>query len=321
MLYISDAIVQSLLDQKTAVAQVRAALLSHADHCTGLSEPRSMLLHAPGINTFFHVKGASLLDKDVAGFRLGGFPPRGSGSGGMHLQLLTNLHTAVAFALVDEQSLFRIRVGAILAVTIEAFRSPNATTLALIGAGNLARSAVLAIQASTPFQRIQVTDIFPEQRERFYSKMKDQCAAELVIAETPAQACCGADVILTLTDANEAIVKAEWCRPGNLLVSAGGGVECEESAIVGADKIFIDDWEQCTQLGDLAPLHRQGKIQQTQITGTIGDVIAGRSAGRTTAEERIVAIPQGLTVLDIALGNYIYEQAKTRGLGMVLESE
>ncbi len=318
MLFISDAVVLSILDQKALTEQVKAALRSHAEGSTGLSDPRSLLLHSPGNKTFFHIKGAYLSNSDIAGFRLGGYPPRGSGHKGMNWQVLCDLKSAAPLAVVDAGTLFRLRVGATIAVTVEAFRSPNAKVFAAVGGGQLARASTLAMQALTPFRQIRVTDVYPEQRKGFIEQVSPKCPVEIVDCAGPAEACRGADVILTFTDANEPIVKAEWCGPGSLLISAGGAVECEEAAILGADKVFVDDWEQCTQLGDIADLYKKGKIQKQDIAGTIGEVVAGKVIGRARADERIVAIPQGLTILDVSLGTFVYERAKAMGLGVEL---
>jgi ornithine cyclodeaminase/alanine dehydrogenase-like protein (mu-crystallin family) len=208
-----------------------------------------------------------------------------------------------------------MRVGGALALSIELLRAPSAQTLALLGTGRLARAAAVALQATCPFREIRVMSRSREHREQFCRDLTAQGVVGLRPAMSLEAACSGADVILTITTANEPLVRAAWCGPGSLLVTAGGGQECEDAAILDADRIVVDDWAQCTLLGDLAVLHRQGKLTEHRIAGTLADVVAGCVPARQSAAERLVAVPQGLTILDVALGVYVYQLAIQRGLG------
>lgn len=48
---------------------------------------------------------------------------------------------------------------------------------------------------------------------------------------------------------------------------------------------------------------------------TIGDVITGKKPARDHAEERIIAIPIGMAICDIALGNLTLARARQKGAG------
>ena len=50
-------------------------------------------------------------------------------------------------------------------------------------------------------------------------------------------------------------------------------------------------------------------------TGTLGDVVAGKLAGRTSDDEITVFDPMGLAVPDVASALVVYEKAKSRGVG------
>jgi ornithine cyclodeaminase/alanine dehydrogenase-like protein (mu-crystallin family) len=208
-----------------------------------------------------------------------------------------------------------LRVGGALAITIEWLRAGAAETLAFIGTGKLASGAIRAIQATTPFRAIRVAARSRGSAERFCTALATDIPA-LSAAGSVAEACDGADVIVTLSGADEPLIRAQWCRPGTLLVSAGGHQECEPDAVLGADRLFVDDWTQCTMLGDIATLYRQGRIAPTDVTGTIADVVAGKIAGRTSDSERIVAIPQGLMVMDLALCAFAWRAAQAERAGL-----
>ena len=52
-----------------------------------------------------------------------------------------------------------------------------------------------------------------------------------------------------------------------------------------------------------------------EIYSTIGDILSGKKPGRESEEERIVAIPIGMAICDIALTHLIYETAVERNVG------
>jgi ornithine cyclodeaminase/alanine dehydrogenase-like protein (mu-crystallin family) len=320
VLWIPDDVVASLLDPLKARDYVIRALHSQATGQAGLSTPRSLTMRPEGTGASYQAKGAYLADTGVAGFRLAGTPRKVAGQRGMRLLLLNDLVSARPLALLAEHTLYRMRVGAAMAVAVEWLRMSHARRLGVIGTGWLAQPTVVAIQATTPFDEIRVTSRSPINREAFCESMARAGVPGVRAVATLEAASDGADVIITLTDANEPLVRTEWCRPGTLLVSGGGRQECEDDAILGADKIFVDDWEQCVINGDIAALHRRGLIGPERIAGSLADLATGKVRGRESDHERIVAVPQGLTLLDVAFAYHVYQAAQAKGLGTSLPS-
>jgi ornithine cyclodeaminase/alanine dehydrogenase len=317
VLVIPDDVVASLLEPLKARDYIIRALQSQGNARAGLSNPRTLTMRPEG-GASYQAKGAYLVDAGVAGFRLAGRPPKAAGQRGMRLLVLSDLASATPLALLAEHTMYRMRVGAAIAVTVEWLRASRARTLGLIGTGWLAQPTVVAIQATTPFAEIRVTSRSTANREAFCESMVRAGIGGVRAVANVEAASDGADVIITLTDANEPLVRAEWCRPGGLLVSGGGHQECEDTAILGADKIFVDDWEQCVLYGDIAALHRRGLIGPERITGSLADIATGKVKGRASDHERIVAVPQGLTLLDVAFAYHVYQAAKAKGLGTAL---
>jgi ornithine cyclodeaminase/alanine dehydrogenase-like protein (mu-crystallin family) len=324
VLFISEQAAADILSPKI-VRDIVLSTLGTQPPGSGLSDPRSLFLRPAGRQCSYHVKGAWLAagGTPVAGFRLGGFP-RGHGDG-IRLQavLLTELDSGVPLAMIAAERLGALRVGAAVGTAVELLRATPSRTLALIGTGRLAKAVLRALHETAPpmlgqtesFAAVRVTSRSPERRQRFAEEMARE-NVRIDSVDTPAAACAGADVIVTVTNADEPLIQTAWCRPGSLLVSAGGCRECADEAILGADKIFVDDWEQCTVLGDIAALHRLGRIHRDDITGTLSDIIAGRAPGRESDCERIVAVPQGLAVLDVALARFVYEKAVAASAGV-----
>jgi len=317
VLYLSDADAVRHVGYADARRVVVEAM---SDHCVGrasLSSPTSLTVDG-GSGTRFHVKGAVLRSADVVGVRLGGFPAQDPDGNRLMLLLLCEAGSSRPLALIEFESLSSLRVATAVAVCIERLRSSRARTLAVLGAGRLARAAIAAVQALTPFERVRVASRSVETARQLEASLSGSGIAGVTSAADPREACEGADVLLTLTSANQPLVSAGWCGPGSLLVSAGGRQECDPDAILAADRLFVDDWELCSRIGDIAPLHKSGRLNHDDIAGTIGEVVADRIPGRLSDSERIVAIPQGLAVLDVALGNLALVRARAHGLGLSL---
>jgi len=319
MLMINEKTAGSLLDLAGVRSCIREALEQQASDRVAQSDPRSQFLKSEEHNNRYHIKGAYLKDDLVAGFRVREFTHVPSQSDEMQLILLSDLATAAFLGVVSCDQLSERRFGAMTALTIEALRSSKATTLAVIGAGALARAAIEAISEATLYDVVRVTSRSSESRETLCSSLADKGINGLIPATSIEAACDGADVILTITNAEAPLIKAAWCGPGSLLVTAGGRRECEPEAVLQADHVYCDDWEQCAVLGELAALHREGRFEAEDVTATLGEVITGRHLGRGTDADRIVAVPQGLTSLDVALANFVYRSALDRGMGIAVD--
>ena len=315
MLMINEATAGSLLDLAGVRECVRAALEQQATDRVKQSDPRSQFLKSEEYNNCYHIKGAYLRDDLVAGFRVREFTHFPACSDEMQLILLSDLETASFLAVVSCDQLSERRFGAMAALSIGALRKPNSSTLAVVGAGTLARTGIEAIQEAAPFSCIRIASRSPESRQALCASLSERGIAGIEPADSIEAACHDADVILTITNAEAPLVHAAWCKPGSLLVSTGGRRECEPEAVLQADQVFVDDWEQCAVLGELAALHREGRFGQDDVTATLAQVLTGRHAGRQSEEDRIVAVPQGLTSLDVALANFVYRAAVAKNLG------
>ena len=101
----------------------------------------------------------------------------------------------------------------------------------------------------------------------------------------------------------------------------GSYQEEEEAVIFNADKVVVDLWEEVLHRGTplLAKLYKAGEITEDRIYANIGEIIRGNKKGRTDREERIFFSPLGLGSEDIGVANFVYQEAKKKGLGISLK--
>jgi alanine dehydrogenase len=126
-----------------------------------------------------------------------------------------------------------------------------------------------------------------------------------------------ADIVVTATSGNTIVFEAEWLERGVLLVSLAPG-EFDAETVLRC-RVYLSAIEQV--LGDDPPrkpfdkLVAAGRFGPDDVVADLCDVVAGKKPGRAGDDEIILYECAGLGLLDAGIGHWIYERAKSRGLG------
>jgi ornithine cyclodeaminase/alanine dehydrogenase len=92
-----------------------------------------------------------------------------------------------------------------------------------------------------------------------------------------------------------------------------------ESALIAAARLFVDDRAQSVSSGELEVPVNEGAIKPEDIVAELGEVIAGKVAGRMSDDEITVFDTSGIAVQDLAASKIAFERAAEAGLGIVTE--
>jgi ornithine cyclodeaminase/alanine dehydrogenase-like protein (mu-crystallin family) len=172
-------------------------------------------------------------------------------------------------------------------------------------------------------QVIRLRDV----RDQAMAQLKEQADAYFegrIVTCPDNQACIdGADVISTCTNGDEHVVRAEWFDPGAFGVGIEGGCAYTAEALHQADKFIVDDVALAEYFDRIG---RDRKTDDGQpdpefpggmptIYATIGEIVAGKKRARDSNDERIVAIPIGMAICDVAVAHLAYHRAVERGIG------
>lgn len=164
-------------------------------------------------------------------------------------------------------------------------------------------------------------------RDQAMAALAQQAAAyfdgEIVLCPDNETCMEGADVISTCTNGEEHVVRAEWFKPGAFGVGIEGGCAYTAEALHLADKFVVDDIALAEYFDRIG---RDRKTQDGQpdpefpggmpaIYATIGEIVAGMKHGRDSNDERIIAIPIGMAICDVAVAHLVYHSALDRGIG------
>jgi len=224
--------------------------------------------------------------------------------------------TGYPLAVLEGVHITNLRTAALNALVVKLYARLESHRLGLIGGGVQGRYAVAAIQRVIGLEEVRVFDIDPAASASFARDVAATSGVAVTVCADAEQAVRGADVVITATTATSPIVRRAWLGPGVTAISVGSqGQEFEDEAVLGADKLICDSWEQCTHLGELRSLAESGRLTRADVYAEIGDTVAGLRAGRENNDEYILVVPIGLGSLDIALARVAYDRVVAAGGG------
>jgi ornithine cyclodeaminase/alanine dehydrogenase-like protein (mu-crystallin family) len=260
-----------------------------------------------------HVKGAHLAGaryivlKVATGFyrnRARGLP---SGDG---MFLLLDAQTGAPELLLEEHGyLTDFRTAAAVALTLKYLAPQNAREALLIGAGALARLTARAMLAQMPLARLTIWNRSPERAAALARELAQ--VVDTRIAPALESAVRDNRVIVTATASTVPLVMAAWVGAGTHVTSVGTGspekIELEPALLARADKLVADRVFQTERYGNLHHALAAGVMTRDKVYAELGDLAAGRLAGREAADEITVADLTGVGVQDAAIAQAVVE--------------
>ena len=217
--------------------------------------------------------------------------------------------TGAPLAVMDGVAITAIRTGASAAVAARWLARPEASTLAILGAGVQGRSHLAALPRVRDFKEIRIAS-------------RTVATAEALAAQNPRakpvatfkDAVQGADVVCCCTDAREPVMKYEWLVTGAHVSSVGGTFGPElDAQTIGAGMIFVESRDAVRQPPPAGAHELQG-LRPESVT-EIGEVIAATQPGRTAPDQLTVYKSSGHAVEDAAAARLVYERALAEGAG------
>ena len=228
--------------------------------------------------------------------------------------LLFSAETGELLALMNASAITAIRTAAVSAVATDILAREDACDLAIVGAGVQARTHLLAMSAVRVITRCRVASRDLEHVRRFADEMGERVPFAIEVVETVEEAVNGADLIATVTNAKEPVVRHEWISRGahlNVVGSSTPTAREVDTATIAAAALFVDRRESAlNEAGDYLFAAREGAIGPDHIRAELGEVLTGVKPGRTSAEEITLFKSLGLAVEDLAAANYLYRKAK-----------
>jgi thiomorpholine-carboxylate dehydrogenase len=213
-LYLDDATVRRLLPLNTLLPAMRQALI---DLSAGrVLQPLRTVLEMPEREGMLFLKPA--MTADALATKLITLYPGNPGRGLPTLLatiVLMDPLTGQTLAVMDGTWITELRTAAVSAVAADAVVSAGPKVVAMLGSGALARSHALALRAVRPVSEIRVWSRDPTNVAR--------CAADIGAraCASAEEAVRGADIICTVTNATEPVLRGAWLKADAFVAAIG----------------------------------------------------------------------------------------------------
>jgi len=304
------------LMRKTMIAVSEGRVVLPLRSVMALPGGRGMLGNMPGYIAepeCFGVKLVSLMPRNK--------PPQHSSHLG--LVLLFEAEHGCPVALVDAAEITAIRTAAASGLATRLLARQDASDLAILGAGEQARSHLEAMLCVRPLRRIRVWARDPDKARSFAATEGAKHAVAIETSATARDAVENADIVCTLTKSREPILEGEWIAPGAHLNLVGSSIataaEIDTPAVVRA-RFFVDCRDSTIhEGGEYLRALQAGAILPEHILGEIGEVANGSKAGRLSAADVTLYKSLGIAPQDLASTHYVLERARAAGVGQVID--
>ncbi len=321
MLLLNRDDVIALLSLPDCVDAVEQVMRRHAEGALPL-DPGVLGAHLP--NGGFHIKTAAV----------GGSPgyfaakvnanfPRNPATAGLPtiqgIIVLFETGSGRPLALLDSIEITALRTAAATAVAARYLARAEASTVTIYGCGRQGRSHLRALTHVRPITHAFALDLDPACARRFAAELGPELGVSVTPTEAMAAAVAASDICVTCTPAGEPVFPAALLHPGLFLAAVGADSPDKqelEPAVFRHSRVVVDDLAQAAALGDLHHAIAAGVIAAADVHATLGQVIAGRRQGRTSAEEIIVFDSTGTALQDVAAAALVYERAQRTGRGV-----
>lgn len=226
-------------------------------------------------------------------------------------------------SILDGTYVTQLRTGAASGVCFDVLGRQDARIGALIGTGGQAETQLAAMVSVRDLDVVRVHDISKERTAAFVKEMNEKLAdyeTKIIAADSADEAVEDADLLITVTPSKEPVFDASKCKKG-ITISCVGAYqpdmqEMDPAILPRASKIFLDSKSAVLEeSGDILKPLAEGIIKEQDITGEIGDVLAGKRKGRESDDEIIVFETVGIGMQDLITAKAIYEKAVAEDVG------
>lgn len=285
-------------------------------------QPLRQLLFRPdrrgilGVMPAFAAEPASFVVKAVSIF------PEAAAAGVESHQgavLLFEAEHGQLLAILEGSELTARRTAAASALATRALARKDAGDLALLGAGILGWTHLLALAEVRKLRRVRIWNRTSARAEALAERARRELNLDAAAVATAEEAVRGADLVCTLTGSPTPILRGDWLAPGTHLNVVGSCTpknrEVDTAAVVRS-RLFTDRRESLfAEAGDFLIPRAEGALGDDHLRGELGDLLAGKIPGRGSGDEITLFKSLGIALEDLAAARLAYANSQKHGLG------
>jgi len=261
----------------------------------------------------FGIMPGALSDNAVFGAKLISIYPENFAKGLQSHQgvvVLFEPESGAPVCVVHAGEVTAIRTAAASAVATDALARQNATRMAILGYGEQATTHARALLKVRGIEAVKVWGRSAERARSFCLRMGTELGIPFSATNEVEQAVSDADIICTVTGAQEPVLKGAWVRPGthvNLVGSSMAGPVEVDTEFVVRSRFIADSREGVLrQGGEFLRAKAAGMIDDAHVVAEIGQVLAGDVIGRCSDQDITAYKSLGHVVQDLASAWALY---------------
>jgi ornithine cyclodeaminase len=323
VLFVSHDDAKKILTVEETMRICEEVFLMHArDTVVPRIPPAFKLDEDEEFHNHWHVKGVLLKEVPITGVRLYNYYDDGVTNSVGRIDcnryvVLSDPKTGHALAFVDEHLSYGWRSAAAAVVPMKWVAPTQPKILGLIGVGSMCTGVLECLASMYTFDEVRVTSRRPESRESFARTWTEKLGMPVKAYDGNEAVARGADIIVGGTTSSDVMIYEEWVKPGAVVISLARQM-FELAGFAKMDKVIVDDWELNMRNHYFKKMVDTGLFSHEQLHSDIPQLVAGKRSGRQSPEERILIHTTGFVSQDVAICHWVYEQAKARGLGMLM---
>jgi len=236
-------------------------------------------------------------------------PARGLPAGDGLMLLCSQSTGEVVAVLHDKAHLTDLRTAVAGAIAAKYLAPKAVECIGIMGTGVQARLQLTALRDVVACRDVLVWGRNPQRLQDYASDMADS-GFNIETSVDAGDIAARCNLIVTNTAATAPILRAGQIRPGTHISAMGSDTpdkqELDAGILAGADLVVADSIEQCHLRGEIAQALNTGKIDASGLL-EIGDIIGGRSPGRTEPAQISVFDSTGVAVQDMMIARAVFE--------------
>ena len=317
--------IRALLDMASCIDAVAAAFSSYSGGQAEL--PAIIHLDIPEHAGEIHGKAGYIHGGSIYAAKFAsGFP--GNAAAGLPtsdgIVLAFDAATGAPAALLfDNGFITDLRTGAAGGVAARYLAPQGVETVAIIGTGAQARYQLDALALERSFSEVRVWGRDEDKARGCVDELSERPGlphgCRYVVSPTVSEAVEGADVIITVTAAQEPLVFSDGIRRGAHVTAVGSDGpdkrELDTETLGRADLLVVDSRAQCAQRGELHHALEDLTVSSAGTAIELGEITAGAHPGRTSEDQTTVCDLTGVGVQDVAAAELVLWRAAEQGLG------
>ena len=311
--------IAALMAPRDYLAAVEAGFRSYANGGGDVPAP----MHLPSAPGGFHAKGARLLlDRAYVAVKLNGnFPDNRRNNGLPTIQgvvLLCDGSDGSVLAVMDSIEITLRRTAAATALATRFLARRDVDCIGLCGCGAQGRAQLVALVEVLSVRRALVWDIDPDAASQFSQEMSSALQIDVTPVKQAQDATRESGVIVTATPARVPFLSKDMVREGAFIAAVGADSPEKselEPELMSAAMIVVDLIGQAAAMGDLHHAIEAGLVSAAAVHAELGELLTGRKAGRTSADQTIVFDSTGTAIQDLASAVWIWRHALSENAG------